>query len=80
MLADTTIGTINDGEDVFFNGDLVSQIDEESPPLRTDTDSEAEEDSEDEDMPMVPCLLFGTAPTSGKKAVSRIPFALWRRY
>jgi hypothetical protein len=55
MMADTTIGTIKSDEDVFYNGDFVSEDAMEF--SMADTDSE-EEDSDDEDRPLIPRLLF----------------------
>ena len=56
MMADTTIGTIKSDEDVYYNGDLVSESAMEFSMAKTD--SEEEEDSDDEDRPLIPRLLF----------------------
>lgn len=56
MMADTTIGTIKSDEDVFFNGDLVSESALDFSMAKTD--SEEEEDSDDDDRPLIPRLLF----------------------
>jgi hypothetical protein len=56
MMADTTIGTIKSDEDVYYNGDLVSESAVDFSMAKTD--SEEEEDSDDEDRPLIPRLLF----------------------
>jgi hypothetical protein len=56
MMADTTIGTIKSDEDVFYNGDLVSEDAMEFSMAKTD--SEEEEDSDDDDGHLIPRLLF----------------------
>lgn len=56
MMADTTIGTIKSDEDVYYNGDLVSESAMDFSMAKTD--SEEEEDSDDEDRPLIPRLLF----------------------
>lgn len=70
MMADTTIGTINMDEDVFFNGHPVVENDVDFSLAKTD--SEAEEDSDDEDVPMVPRLLTWSIPTPMKNNVSAV--------
>ena len=57
MVADTTIGTIKSDEDLFFNSDLA--MNSAMDLSLTKTDSEKEEDSDDEDVPLIPLLLFG---------------------
>jgi hypothetical protein len=56
MMADTTIGTIKSDEDVYYNGDLVSEDAMEFSMAKTD--SEEEEDSDDDDGHLIPRLLF----------------------
>jgi hypothetical protein len=56
MMAETTIGTIKSDEDVFYNGDLVSEDAMEFSMAKTD--SEEEEDSDDDDGHLIPRLLF----------------------
>jgi len=56
MVADTTIGTIKSDEDVFYNGDFVSESAMDFAMAKTDP--EEEEDSDDEDRPLIPRLIF----------------------
>ena len=56
MVADTTIGTIQSDQDLFFNGDLA--MNSAGDLSLTKTDSEEEKDSDDEDVPGIPLLLF----------------------
>jgi len=72
MTADTTIGTIESDENLFFNGDLAlkSAMDLSL----TKPHSEEEEDSDDEDVPDIPLLLFdqsAPAQRSVSCAISR---------